>query len=74
MERGVHRNPKAPDFRGLDVMLASRLDSGAPVTTGEFAKFIAEEQKAEAFTMKQQRLYAEEEDKRRGGGTQKPKP
>ena len=32
--------------------------TGEPV--GEFAKYIAEQQKTEAFTLKQQRLYQEE--------------
>ncbi len=32
--------------------------------TGDFARYVADEQKAEAFTLKQQRLHAEEEDKR----------
>ena len=69
----VRRNPKAPDFRGLGMMTMSRLDCSGGVPTGDFAKFVAEEQKSEAFTLKQQRLYAEEDDKRRataqkGGG------
>jgi hypothetical protein len=28
--------------------------------TGDFARFVAEEQKSESFTLKQQRLHAEE--------------
>ena len=43
----------------------SRLDSTGGVLTGDFARYVADEQKAEAFTLKQQRLHAEEEDKRR---------
>ena len=46
-------------------MTASVLDSTGGVLTGDFAKFVAEEQKAEAFTLKQQRLFAEEEEKRK---------
>ncbi len=61
----MHKNPKAPDFRGLSVMTTNRLDSTGGVLTGSFAKFVAEEQKSEAFTLKQQKLYAEEDDKRR---------
>ena len=63
----VRRNPKAPDFRGLAMMTMSRLDCSGGVLTGEFAKYVAEEQKSDAFTLKQQRLYAEEDDKRRAG-------
>ena len=61
----VRRNPKNPDFRGLSMMTMSRLDCSGGVLTGEFAKYVAEEQKSEAFTMKQQRLSQEEDDKRR---------
>ena len=43
----------------------SQLDATGGVLTGSFAKFVAEEQKSEAFTLKQQRLYAEEDDKRK---------
>ena len=47
------------------MMTMSRLDCSGGVLTGEFAKYVAEEQKSEAFTMKQQRLSQEEDDKRR---------
>ena len=46
-------------------MTMSKLDSTGGVLTGDFARFVADEQKAEAFTLKQQRLHAEEEEKRR---------
>ncbi len=59
---------KNPDFRGLQLMTMSRLDCGGVILTCEFVKFVAEEQKSEAFTLKQQRLYAEEEDKRKAAG------
>ncbi len=43
-------------------MTTSRLDASGGVITGDFAKYVAEEQKTEAFTLKQQ---ADEEDKRK---------
>ena len=64
IQRAVRRNPKAPDFSGLDVMAQSRLDAGGALFTGELAKWTAEEQKSEAFTLKQMRLITEEQDKR----------
>ena len=63
--------PKNPDFRGTALMIMTALDASGGILTGDFAKFVAEEQKAEAFTLKQQRLFAEEEghrSKRDGGG------
>jgi len=68
IHRAVRRNPKAPDFKGLDVMISNRLDLGGAAFTGDFAKWTAEEQKNEAFTMKQQRLYSEEVAKKPSGG------
>ena len=66
IHQAVRRNPKNPDFKGTSLMVMSRLDSSGGVLSGDFARYVADEQKALAFTLKQQRLYAEEEDKRRG--------
>ena len=41
-------------------MVHSKLDTGGQTHFGEFAKWTAARQKDEAFTMQQQRLYAEE--------------
>jgi hypothetical protein len=60
IHRAVRKNPKNPDFRGLNLVVQSRLDRSTYSETGEFSKHIAQEQKEEAFTMKQQRLFAEE--------------
>ena len=66
IHQAVRRNPKAPDFKGTNLMTMSKLDSSGGVLTGDFAKFVADEQKSLAFTLKQQRLFAEEEEKRKG--------
>ena len=66
VHHAVRKNPKNPDFRGLGLMVQSTLDASGGVLSGGFAKFVAEEQKSEAFTMKQQRLFAEEDEKRKG--------
>jgi hypothetical protein len=69
-QAAVKKSPKQPDFRGLQMMVQSDLDSGGGVLTGDFARFVAEEQKTEAFTLKQQRLYADEttQSQKRSGG------
>ncbi len=72
VHQAVLRNPKAPDFRGLQLVVVSKLDSAGGILTGDFGRFIADEQKTEAFTLKQQRLFAEEEDKRRSTKKEKP--
>ncbi len=50
----------------MSIMTARRLDASGGVLSGSFAKFVAEEQKSDAFTMKQQPLFAEEDEKRKG--------
>ncbi len=49
-------------------MTASRLGTSGGVVAGSFANFVAEEQKSEAFTFKQQRLRNEEDDERKSPG------
>lgn len=69
VERSVLRNPKAPDAAGLGVVIQSQLDGlGQSMNGGAFLKFVAEAQKTEAFTLKQQRLFAEEVKGSGGGG------
>lgn len=67
IHQATKRSPRNPDLRGTMMMTSSSLDASGGVLVGEFAWFVAEEQKSEAFTLKQQRLYAEEEDKRAAG-------
>ena len=81
IRQAVRPNPKNPDFKGTSVFTLSHLGSSGGVLTGDFARYVADEQKSHAFMLKQHRLYAEEEEKRRnakntenaGGGGGKPK-
>ena len=73
VQTAVRRSPKNPDFKGTSLMAMSQLDSAGGILTGEFARFLAEEQKSHAFTLKQQRLFAEEEEKRKNKGGKDPK-
>ena len=45
-------------------MISSSLDTVGGVPPGEFSRWHADLQKSEAFTLKQQRLYAEEVEKK----------
>ena len=62
----VKKNPKAPDFKGTNLMITSTMDAAGGVTTGPFARYVAEEQRTHAYTLKQQRLFAEEEKRAAG--------
>ena len=73
IHQAVTRSPKNPVFQGTSLMVMSSLDSTGGVLTGKFARWTADEQKSRAFTMKQQRLYQEEEDKRKGPQDKGPK-
>ena len=61
IERAVKRNPRAPDFEGLEMFLANGYDATGGVTTRDFDMFIAETQKNDAEIMKQTRLWREED-------------
>eukprot|EP00971_Amphidinium_carterae_P232976 4623834-Amphidinium_carterae.2 len=69
VHQAVERNPKNPDFKGTEIMVASDLFASKAFFVGDFAKFVAEEQKSRAFTMKQHRLYHEEVDKEKGAAS-----
>ena len=71
MQRAIRRNPKHPDYSGLEDMLASALDETGGVVTSKFDEWVAQEQKTKAVIMKNTRLYTEERDaeaKRSAGG------
>ena len=64
---------------GLDLLTATGVDERGSAHASSFDDFVTEKQKAEAFTLKQSRLYAEEHSKNKGssggsGGPGKPEP
>ena len=73
VETAVGRNPKVPDWEGLDFISGNRLtDSGAVEVRG-FNQWLGTTQKDQAFIVKQGRLLREEravaeKDKRNDGG------
>ena len=71
IQRAVRRNPRTPDFSGLDGMTRQAFDETGGIICSEFDKHYAESQRAQAQVMKQSRLWREEQDaddKRRRGG------
>ncbi len=71
LEAATRRNPRQPDFEGLDVVLDSTIDeSGALVLPG-FDTWIGDQQRAEAAVLKAGRQWREENAntrKQKGGG------
>ena len=70
IQRAVRRNPRAPDFDGLECFMSNSLDIQGGIVTLEFEKHMAEIQRAEAQVMKQQRMARDEahaNDKHKGG-------
>jgi hypothetical protein len=63
LQRAIRKNPRAPDFAGLDFYTqhVSMTTAGAP--TPDFDKHVAAVQHAEAMIMKSQRLSQEEWEK-----------
>jgi hypothetical protein len=62
IQRAVKRNPRNPDFEGLDAYLSSALDPSGGVVSPEFDRHVAGLQRDEALIMKQGRLAREEAD------------
>lgn len=63
--KAIRKNPKNPDFEGLDLFLRHMEGGTATTRTPKFDKFLSETQKTEAAVSKQIRLAREEEDARR---------
>ena len=68
--RAVKRNPRAPDFEGLDSFLSTATDMTGRVVTLDFDKYISELQRNDAQITKQNRLLKEE--KAEAGKRKKP--
>ena len=56
-ETAVRRNPKNPDYDGLDVILSPLVDEGGAVNTKAFTSWVAVQQKEDAVVMKGARLW-----------------
>ena len=77
IETAVRKNPKQPDFEGLDVVMAQPVGDTGDVATRDFSRWVAERQKDEAQILKQNRQWREEranEKKRQKGGKSDPPP
>jgi len=75
VEQAVRRNPKQPDYEGLDVITANLTDETGAIQTRAFASWVGEQQKNEAFVLKHNRAWHEERnnlskktDPQKGGG------
>ena len=80
IQRAVQRNPRSPEFDGLEEYMRHAADSSGAAFTPGFDRHIAERQKTESQILKQHRLQREElehENKHRknwdGGGRGSPK-
>ena len=60
IQTAVGRSPKQPDFDGLDIFIAHKMDPRGGVLASGFHKFVAEHQKSEAMIAKAQRMQREE--------------
>ena len=71
IEVAVARNPRAPDFADLDIVAGSTVNQSGGLVLPAYAKYVAEIQRDEAFTLKQRRQWQEEQialQRRSGGG------
>ena len=75
IELAVERNPKQPDFEGLEIMLTSALAPAGGAATEKFSEWLIARQRDQTQIMKQGRLLREESAKRsaapKGGADEK---
>ena len=64
-QRAVRRNPKAPDFTGLERFVQSNFDETGGLRTTQFDKYMAEQQKTNATVLKSLRQDIEEQENER---------
>ena len=60
IERAVRKSPKTPVFSGLDSMLSHMFDESGGIIASKYDQWVAEEQRAQAQIMRQQRMFNEE--------------
>ena len=60
LEIAVDRNPKHPEFDGLEALVETSTKSTGSANVPSMAKWFSEHQKSEAFILKQMRLWSEE--------------
>jgi len=64
----VRKNPKNPDMSGMDMLLSSGIDESGGIITTKYQHWVSTVQRDLAQTLKQERLYAEEQGHAGGGG------
>ena len=73
IQRAIRRDPKAPQFTGLEVYTEHAADSTGVLRATRFEKFVADRNKDDANVAKQNRLAREEEEQRTKTSGQKGK-
>lgn len=68
IETAVSRNPAAPDFSGLELMMESSIGQSGEARTTKFTEWVGQQLKQKANVQKQARLYREEFSRGRGSG------
>jgi hypothetical protein len=61
IQRSVQRNPKQPDYVGLDVMMSHPASELGGAVTRNFTVWVADQQKSEAQVLKQLRMFIDEQ-------------
>jgi hypothetical protein len=61
-ERAVRKSARSPDFTGLSVYLSNTLDDSGGVVASAFDKHVSGLKQSEAFILKQERLWKDEQE------------
>ncbi|CAK0825012.1 unnamed protein product, partial [Prorocentrum cordatum] len=60
-EIAVERNPRHPDYSGLDIVISAPVNAAGRATTNKFNSWVTDKLKERAQIWKQERLYREEQ-------------
>jgi hypothetical protein len=64
LEAATRRNPRQPDFEGLDIILDSAVDDHGAAVVSAFSTWVADQQKNEAVSLKAARQWRDEQSTR----------
>ena len=67
LEAATRRNPRQPDFEGLDIILDWAVDDHGAAVVSSFSSWVADQQRNEATTLKASRQWREEQSSREKG-------
>ena len=74
LELAVEKNPKHPDFSGLNILVDTNVSAGGMARVPKFTKWVTDRHREQAEIYKQRRLFSEEAGKQSSSSDPKAPP